>query len=300
MNTILTLVSNPATPAVTSALTDDVREAIASAGGTAAAPDWLTPQVACDIAFTGLTLREAEACARKAFGNAPVDVFAQTAEGRRKKLLIADMDSTMITVECIDELAAFAGKKAQIAAITERAMRGELEFEAALRARVAMLKGLSENKLATTLSQRIGLTPGARQLVRTMNKSGALTVLVSGGFTYFTSRVAQIIGFAEHSGNNLVIRNGALTGEVEDPILGREAKLASLIAARKRMGLRESQTLAVGDGANDLAMIKAAGLGVAFHAKTIVAEAAGARIDHGDLTALLYFQGYRKRDFVRG
>jgi phosphoserine phosphatase len=256
--------------------------------------------VACDIAFEGMTAIEAEGLARTAIGEAAVDVFAQEAEGRRKKLLIADMDSTMITGECLDELADFAGKKAEIAAITERAMRGELEFEGALRERVAMLKGLEESALAATLTDRINLTTGGRELVRTMNKTGALTVLVSGGFTYFSSRIAEAIGFAEHRGNTLVIEGGKLTGDVGTPILGRDAKLASLNAARKRMGLKTEETLAVGDGANDLAMIQAAGLGIAFHAKPIVAEAAGGRVDYGDLTALLYFQGYRKTEFVTG
>jgi phosphoserine phosphatase len=282
---------------VTAPLVSAVREALRAAGGAAAAPDWLAPQVACDIAVEGLTAIEAEARAREAVGDAPVDLFAQNPASRRKKLLIADMDSTMITVECLDELADFAGKKVEITAITERAMRGELEFEGALRERVAMLKGLDETALAATLTDRIALTPGARALVQTMNGAGALTILVSGGFTYFTSRIAQAIGFAEHRGNRLVIKDGKLTGEVEAPILGRDAKLASLTAARRRMGLEESETLAVGDGANDLAMLQAAGLGVAFHAKPIVAEAAHARVNHGDLTALLYFQGYRKSEF---
>jgi len=298
MKTILTLVSNPAEPAVTPQLAVKVRDALTMEGGRAAAADWLAPQIACDIAVEGLTLIEAEARARAAVGDAPVDLFAQEAEGRRKKLLIADMDSTMITVECLDELADFAGKKAEIAAITERAMRGELEFEGALRERVAMLKGLDESALAATLAERIAIMPGAIELVRTMNKAGALTVLVSGGFTYFTSRVAQKIGFAEQRGNELIIEGGKLTGEVGMPILGRDAKLASLAAARKRMGLKENETLAVGDGANDLAMLQAAGLGVAYHAKPIVAEAAQARVNYSDLTALLYFQGYRKADFV--
>lgn len=298
MKTILTLVSNPAEPSVTPQLAVKVRDALTMEGGRAAAADWLAPQVACDIAVEGLTLIEAEARARAAVGDAPVDLFAQEANGRRKKVLIADMDSTMITVECLDELADFAGKKAEIAAITERAMRGELEFEGALRERVAMLKGLDESALAATLTDRIAIMPGAYELVRTMNKAGALTVLVSGGFTYFTSRIAQRIGFAEQRGNELIIEGGKLTGEVGTPILGRDAKLASLNAARKRMGLKENETLAVGDGANDLAMLQAAGLGVAYHAKPIVAEAAHARVDHGDLTALLYFQGYRKAEFV--
>jgi len=299
MKTILTLVCDPADPVVTPALASIVRDALTDAGGRAAAPDWLAAQIACDIDFEGLSDTEAEGIARTALGEAAIDVFAQAAEGRRKRLLIADMDSTMISVECLDELADFAGKKAEIAAITERAMRGELEFEGALRERVAMLKGLDESALAATLTERIALTAGAKELVHTMNNAGALSVLVSGGFTYFTSRIASAIGFAEHRGNTLVIEGGKLSGEVGTPILGRDAKLATLTAARKRMGLKDNETLAVGDGANDLAMLQAAGLGVAFHAKPIVAQAAQACVNFGDLTALLYFQGYRKAEFAK-
>jgi len=298
MKTILTLVGSALSEGLTTALASDVRAALEDAGAKTLAPDWLAPREACDIAIDGLALPEAETAARAALGKSEVDIAVQPSKGRIKKLLIADMDSTMITVECIDELAEFAGLKTEISAITERAMRGELEFEAALRERVGMLKGLDQKTLAATFAERIEITPGAMQLVRTMNEAGALTVLVSGGFTYFTSRVADALGFAEHRGNTLVIESGKLSGEVNDPILGRSAKLASLTAARRRLGIGAEATLAVGDGANDLDMLKAAGLGVAFHAKPIVAEAAHARVDHGDLTALLFFQGYRKSDFV--
>ena len=202
------------------------------------------------------------------------------------------MDSTIIGCECLDELADFAGVKAAVSEITERAMRGELEFEGALRERVAMLAGLDLSALKACFDQRVRLNPGARTLVRTMADHGARCLLVSGGFTYFTSRVAVAAGFHEDRANRLIEAGGALTGAVADPILGREAKLAALRQESGRLGLDLSATVAIGDGANDLAMIEAAGLGVAYRAKPLVAARADARIDHADLTALLYFQGY--------
>jgi phosphoserine phosphatase len=226
------------------------------------------------------------------------DYCVQPAEGRRKRLLVADMDSTIINVECLDELADFAGVKDQVSAITERAMRGELAFEGALRERVAMLQGLPLVALQRAYDERVRLNPGARTLVRTMAAHGARCTLVSGGFTFFTSRVAQAAGFHDHQANTLNEANGALTGEVGEPILGREAKLWALTAEAAALGIELSQTLAIGDGANDLAMIEAAGLGVAYRAKPIVAAQADARVDHADLTTLLYFQGYSADQFV--
>ncbi|WP_342251114.1 phosphoserine phosphatase SerB [Sphingomonas sp. OTU376] len=226
------------------------------------------------------------------------DVAVQPAEGRAKKLLIADMDSTMITVECIDELADFAGIKAQVAEVTERAMRGELDFGAALDARVALLKGLSESAIEQCLAERVRLMPGAKALVRTMRARGATCVLVSGGFTRFAEPVGSEIGFHRMIANRLVIEGGVLTGAVEKPIVDSATKLDTLLAVRDELGLGASDTLAVGDGANDLAMIREAGLGVAYHAKPIVAAAAGVRVDHGDLTALLYAQGIGAKDWV--
>jgi phosphoserine phosphatase len=227
-----------------------------------------------------------------------LDWCVQPLEGRRKRLLVADMDSTIINVECLDELADFAGLKAEISAITERAMRGELAFDGALRERVAMLKGLPVTALQEAYDQRVRLNPGARTLVRTMAANGARCVLVSGGFSFFTGRVAQAALFHAHRGNTLVEVEGRLTGEVAEPILGREAKLAALTQEAAARQLPMSATLAVGDGANDLAMIEAAGLGVAYRAKPIVAAQADARIDHTDLTSLLYFQGYSAEAFV--
>ena len=228
----------------------------------------------------------------------PVDVVCQRQANRRKQLLLADMDSTMIGQECIDELAAFVGMKEHVAAITERAMRGEIEFEPALRERVALLKGLDAGVVDKVIAERITLTPGGQTLVRTMRAHGAFTALVSGGFSLFTAQVAAMIGFQESRANELIVVDGKLAGLVREPILGREAKLATLIDLRDSRGLAHAATMAVGDGANDLAMLGEAGLGVAFHAKPAVAEAAGMRIDHCDLTALLYAQGYRQDEFV--
>ncbi len=261
---------------------------------------WLDHGIAADIVFTGdITARASLAdTARKALGRAAVDVIIQPVQGRRKHLFLADMDSTMIGQECIDELADYAGLKAHVSAITERAMRGELEFEPALRERVTLLKGLKASIVATIIKKNITLTPGGGALVRTMRANGAYTALVSGGFTVFTGPIAQMIGFDEHRSNTLNMAGDTLAGTVSDPILGKEAKLSALVALRDARALAPIDTMAVGDGANDLAMLGVAGLGVAFRAKPAVAAAAHARIDHADLTALLYAQGYRRSDFV--
>ena len=231
-----------------------------------------------------------------------LDINLVATAQRKKKLLVADMDSTIIDVECLDELADMAGLKPKIAAITERAMRGELEFEAALRERVGMLKGLPLTALERTYAERVRLNPGAKSLIATMRRHGAHTMLVSGGFGFFTSRVAEAAGFHVERGNTLLDDGVALTGEVGHPILGREAKLRALEDAAATLKLDYVETLAVGDGANDLAMIQRAsengGLGVAYHAKPLVAAAAGASIDHNDLTALLYLQGYTDEEIV--
>ncbi len=241
---------------------------------------------------------DAETRVRAAVGDAPVDWALLPAAGRKKGLLVADMDSTIINVECLDELADFAGLKAEISAITERAMRGELQFEGALRERVGMLKGLAVTALQQAYDERVRLNPGARTLVRTMAANGARCALVSGGFTFFTSRVANAAGFHLNRANTLIEADGKLTGQVGEPILGKEAKLAALQEQAAELGLPMSATLAVGDGANDLAMIEASGLGVAYRAKPIVAAQAHAKVDHADLTALLYFQGYKAAEFV--
>jgi phosphoserine phosphatase len=258
---------------------------------------WLSPGRALDISFNH-DPAEVLARARHHFAGQPVDVNVVPAANRRKKLLIADMDSTIISVECLDELADMAGLKPAIAAITERAMRGEIDFESALRQRVAMLSGLELAALDRVYEERIRLNPGARTLLATMRKHGAHTLLVSGGFRYFTARVAQAAGFHSEQANELLHDGRILTGKVADPILGREAKLAALERAVADLGIAADDVLAVGDGANDLAMIERAGLGVAYYAKPVVAAAAGARVTHGDLTALLYLQGYSDDEFV--
>jgi phosphoserine phosphatase len=256
----------------------------------------LSPGMAFDLPVAG---PESLAEARDRATDLGLDINILPAGDRKKKLLVADMDSTIINVECLDELADMAGLKPQIAAITERAMRGELEFEAALRERVGMLKGLKLDALERTYAERVRLNPGAKSLLATMRAHGAHTMLVSGGFGYFTQRVAQEAGFHVERGNTLLDDGEKLTGEVGTPILGREAKLQALEEAVAQLGIGFDDTLAVGDGANDLAMIKRAGLGVAYHAKPVVAEAAGAAIAYNDLTALLYLQGYSEDEIVK-
>ena len=297
MSLVATLICNPADPALDSTVVDGARAILPSPGPT----QWLFDEVAVDIPFAGSDdIKTIETRLREARGDLPIDIVVQPQALRRKKLFLADMDSTMIGQECIDELADFAGLKAHVAKITERAMRGEIEFEPALRERVALLKGLPVSVVDEVLKTRITLTPGGRELVATMRAHGAYTCLISGGFTLFTSAVAAMIGFHEHRANELIVQDGKLTGEVREPILGRAAKLATLIELRESFDLDDIDTLVVGDGANDLDMIQAAGLGVAYHAKPTVAAAAAARIDHGDLTALLYAQGYRRDEFVGG
>jgi phosphoserine phosphatase len=283
MSLVATLICNPANPALNSTVVDGARAILPSPGHA----QWLFSEVAVDIPFAGSEdIGAIAARLREAKGDLPIDVVVQSQIDRRKKLFLADMDSTMIGQECIDELADYAGLKAHVAAITERAMRGEIAFEPALRERV--------------LKQRITLTPGGRELVATMRAHGAYTCLISGGFTLFTNAVAERVGFQENRANELKIADGKLTGEVTEPILGRAAKLATLVELREAFDLDNLDTIVVGDGANDLGMIEAAGLGVAYHAKPAVAAAAAARIDHGDLTALLYMQGYRREEFAGG
>ena len=299
MHHIITLICNPLNIVLDSGVLAQVCDALEKAGGEIRARDWLDGAIAADIGCAGLDPADIENIASDELGDAPIDIVVHAAgEERRRKLLIADMDSTIITVECLDELADFAGRKAQIAAITERAMRGEMVFEDALRERIRMLAGLPLHALHDAYAERVRLTPGARALVRTMAANGAYTVLVSGGFTYFTERVAKEAGFHAHFANELIFENGLLA-RVKEPILGRQAKLSALQDACASNGISEDQALAIGDGANDLAMITAAGMGAAFHAKPVVAAAARARIHHGDLTAVLYLQGYRGSEIIR-
>lgn len=234
---------------------------------------------------------------QEALDNAPIDWIVTRPRGRRKGLLVADMDSTIVTSETLDELAAYAGLKDEIAAITRLSMNGEIDFSEALRRRVAMLRGLSLDALQKTW-ERTELMPGARELIATMRAHNALTALVSGGFTFFTAKVAEVVGFDRHHANVLLDDGSTLTGEVADPILDRNAKRDALLRLAEERGLKLSATLAVGDGANDLAMLATAGLGVAYHAKPIVAREARARVDHGNLRALLFAQGYPASAFV--
>lgn len=288
MKNVLVLISSPAHPALNDGA---VRAAIAvlqAQGAVVGTPDWLAPEIACDIPFDG----EARPVAMTA-----LDAVVVPAAGRRKKLLVADMESTMIENEMLDELAEFLGLRDRIAGITARAMNGEIDFAGALLERVGLLKGLAVSRLDEA-ARRIRYMPGGATLVATMKKYGSRCALVSGGFTCFTGPVHTALAFDCHAANTLKHDGATLSGTVEPPILGKEAKLATLqrLAAERRLAAVD--TLAVGDGANDLPMLKAAGLGVAFHAKPAVAAEVPARIDHGDLTALLYLQGYRRSDFV--
>ncbi len=288
---VVTLVSGATT------LDEDILRRAAGALPGAQKTIWLDEGTAADIFFDGQMTPTAGGSVRAALGDAPVDVFIQPVTGRRKRLLAADMDSTIIGQECIDELADFVGLKKHVAAITERAMRGEIAFEPALRERVALLENLPVDAIGRIIAERITLVPGTRALVQTMRAHGAYTVLLSGGFTLFTQEVAAMAGFDAHIGNRLAIAGGRLTGRVEEPVLGQTAKREALLGLCERHGIPVSDTLAVGDGANDLEMLAQAGLGIAFRAKPAVAAAARARVDHSDLTALLYAQGYSRDEF---
>jgi len=275
----------------------DARDRLDAAGCLPVAHRWVEEGEAADLQF-GRDPDAARGALEEVFPG--VDVVVQPAAHRRKKLIVADMDSTMITVECIDELADYAGIKPQIAAITERAMRGELDFGAALDERVALLKGMDAGVIDRCLAERVRITPGAKALVRTMKAHGATAILVSGGFTRFAEPVAAEIGFDRAIANRLEIADGRLAGTVARPIVDSATKEATLAAAVLEQGLERGETMAVGDGANDLPMIAVAGLGIAYRAKPVVAAAAGARIDHGDLSALLFAQGYARREWASG
>ena len=271
----------------------------AAASVEAAGLYWLADGIACDIALRdGADLAAARDTIAAVIAGAPIDLVVQEVETRRKKMLIADMDSTMIEQECIDELAAEVGLKDKVASITARAMNGEIAFEPALRERVALLEGLPLSVVGDVLARRITLTPGGGVLIATMKAKGHYTALVSGGFTVFTREIAARLGFDEHRANRLIEKDGRLTGHVEEPILGKQAKVDALAEISASLGIAPDEAMAVGDGANDLGMLHLSGSGVALHAKPAVAAEAQMRIDHGDLTALLYLQGYRKSDFA--
>jgi phosphoserine phosphatase len=288
---VVTLLTNPETPVLERVTVESLRNAWG--GGEAR---WLDPGVAAEFDLGSVPGNRWEVW--EGLQALRVDMVVQRAEGRKKRLLIADMDSTMIRQECIDELADEAGVGARVADITARAMNGELDFEAALRERVGLLKGLPEEVIAQVLRDRITLMPGGPVLLATMKADGAYAALVSGGFTAFTSAVAATLGFDENRANTLHISEGKLAGMVAEPILGKEAKLQALNEITARLGITPAKALAVGDGANDLPMLLAAGTGVALHAKPTVQAQCEARVNHGDLTALLYLQGYSRTDFA--
>ncbi|MCO5065428.1 MAG: phosphoserine phosphatase SerB [Rhizobiaceae bacterium] len=294
MPLIVTLLSSPVRPV----LTPEIAASAAKSIG-ASRTDWLADLIACDLVpDPALTAAECNSHVAAALGGAAVDIVVQEADRRRKNLLIADMDSTMIDQECIDELADEVGVKEHVAAITARSMNGEMAFEPALRERVALLAGLDFGVIDRIIANRITLASGGQALVQTMRANGCWTALVSGGFDVFTGPIAAKLGFDENRANHLNTNDGKLVGTVRDPILGREAKATALTEISARLGLTPADAIAVGDGANDLDMIRMAGTGVALHAKPSVAEQARVRIDNGDLTALLYIQGYRRDEFV--
>lgn len=292
MKNILVLIANPARPTLDEGTVQSCIQILRATGANVGAPDWLAPGAACDVPFEG-----PGAGNPMEMGMTGLDAVIVPADGRRKKLLVADMESTMIENEMLDELADFLGLREKIAGITARAMNGEIDFEAALDARVELLKGLPVVTLDEA-ARRITYMPGGATLVATMKKHGAYCALVSGGFTYFTRMVREKLGFDFDAANTLEIDGRTLAGTVTRPILGKEAKLATLRHLCDERGLGLGDAITVGDGANDLPMLKAAGLGVAFHAKPIVAAQVPARIRNGDLTSLLYLQGYRRSDFI--
>lgn len=288
---IATLLTNPETPKLDRVAVESLRNAWG--GGDAV---WLDPGVAAEFAVGEMPVNLWEVW--QGFQALGVDLVVQAAEGRKKRLLIADMDSTMIQQECIDELADEAGVGAHVAGITARAMNGELDFEDALRERVGLLAGLPEAVIARVIRDRITLMPGGRALVATMKANGGYAALVSGGFTAFTGAIAGVLGFDENRANTLLVEGGVLTGKVADPILGRAAKVQALEEIAARLGISVKDAIAVGDGANDLGMLGLAGAGVALHAKPSVQAECDIRVNHGDLTALLYLQGYRRDEFA--
>lgn len=296
MNFVVTLIAADGT-ALNAEMMERVRDALRALGAETGQPDWLADARACDLPFDDLAPDQADAAARSIIGDAKIDCIAQRADGRRKALLLADMDSTMVTSETLDDLAAQTGLGDVIAEITARTMNGELDFASSVKERVMMLKGLPTSALDEAYRQ-IEVSPGATTAVRTMKANGTHCLLISGGFTYFTSRIAEKIGFHEQMANDFIIEDDKLTGGVSDPVLTKDVKLETLIARCSELGLSLSESVCVGDGANDVPMLQAAGLGVAYRGKPSVKKEIPARLDHADLTGLLFAQGYRLDEFV--
>ena len=298
MDGVVTLLADPAKADLDAGTIAAAAQALGDAGASPGPVDWLAPGIAADLPFAGVSTSIAQASVEATLADRPIDVVTQrTGESRRKKLLIADMDSTIVIGETLDEIAAQAGVGEAVAAITARAMNGEIAFDTALRERVGLLTGRPA-RLLDDVASRMRPTPGAEILVRTMRRHGAHCLLISGGFTDFTDRIRDRLGFHAAEGNRLIVEDGVITGEVGNPIIGKERKLEALGETIAALGLTRADALAVGDGANDLPMLQAAGLGVAFRGKPVVRDNAPARIDHCDLTALLYLQGYRTADLV--
>jgi phosphoserine phosphatase len=295
MNKVLTLIGLKGR--LDETVISEVMASLAGMRATVEPPDWLSYRTAVDLRFSGIECEDARDLAYECLGDNPVDAVAQPLEGRRKKLLIADMESTIIENEMLDELADEVGIRDQIAEITARTMNGELDFDEAIKERVGLLRGLDAGAVERTMDL-IRVMPGAQELVATMRANGAYCALVSGGFTVYTAHIRALLGFDYDQANQLEIVDAKLSGNIIEPILGRDAKKARLLALCADQSIQVDASISVGDGANDLAMLATAGIGVAYHAKPIVAREATARIDHGDLTALLYLQGYRDKEFV--
>lgn len=295
---ILTLMTDPDVMPLSAELVREVEKALQAEGAETSEKQWLAEGEACDLPVRGLAGETLEPAVRGVLAEKPVDWIVQPEQGRRKRALLCDMDSTMITIECVDELADFAGYKAEVAIITEKAMNGELDFREALRARVKLLEGLPEAVLQQAYDERVEFMPGGRELVQTMRAEGAYCLLVSGGFTFFTSRVREALGFHADQANVLEVRDGKLTGQVVEPILDKNAKLCALYDVCREKHLPQEAVLAVGDGANDLPMLQAAGIGIAYHAKATVQRQARYRISHVNLRGVLFAQGYRVEEFV--
>lgn len=296
MDAVITLIG-PRPGALDAAIVADAGARLNALGANVAEAEWLGPDEATDMVYSGVSLVDAEAAVRSAIGDRQIDVIAQPLTGRRKRLMLSDMDATIVAEETLDEVAAHAGIGAAVATITRRAMAGEIDFPTALRERVAMLTGLEESALETVYNQTT-INPGAEVAVRTMAAHGCHAVLVTGGFDYFTARIGPRIGFHETRSNIFEIEAGRLTGRVTEPIFGRDGKAETLRDVAAARGIPLHETMAVGDGANDLEMVKMAGMGVAYRGKPVLRDAAPARLDHADLTGLLYIQGYRRADFV--